>query len=144
MVIIIRRRSNLLLKRWQLTHAHHLSSLANSLSLVFGIVLGKELFHTAVLASGTEVPNAMNARIDGLDSMQLLQDIVEELTQEFPGLQAEEVIALVQECKARMPRPATGGALFLEAQKIARLINDRGFYLKGAVRTSAFTGLQGR
>jgi hypothetical protein len=59
--------------------------------------------------------------MDGLESGELIDLIVEELAQEFPDYQHADIAALVRERRAKIARPSTGGALFLEAQKFLSL-----------------------
>ena len=66
----------------------------------------------------------MSDPIDGLESTELLDAIVAELAQEFPEFDLSEIADLVAERRDKMPRPATGGSLFLEAQKLLQLRQD--------------------
>ena len=63
----------------------------------------------------------MTAPIDGLESCELFEFIVTELSAEFPACDPADIAAIVQERRQRMTRPATGGALFLEVQKFLQL-----------------------
>lgn len=66
----------------------------------------------------------MKDLLDGLDSPELVQDIVAELQLEFPGLSTGSLMSVVEDRRAHMARPATGGALFLEARKFTQLLAD--------------------
>ncbi|MDZ4286962.1 MAG: hypothetical protein U0984_03335 [Prosthecobacter sp.] len=66
----------------------------------------------------------MNAPIDGLESRELIDFIVGELAREFPDRDRAEITFLVEERRAKIARPCSGGALFLEVQKLLQLRED--------------------